>query len=61
MTSILVSSVGRRGYVVDHLKYLLPDIPIIGIDSDVYASGLDACDFRVVCPPYSSPEYAPFS
>lgn len=60
MNSILVSSVGRRGYVVDYLKSLLPDFNFLGIDADSHAPGLFACDHRFVSPSFSSSEYIPF-
>jgi carbamoyl-phosphate synthase large subunit len=55
---VLLSSVGRRGYLVKYFKQALGDGgQVWGVDSSSYAPGFVYCDARHVLPGVSDPSY----
>lgn len=55
---ILLSSVGRRGYLVKYFKDALgAGGQVWGVDSSVYAPGFVYCDRRLILPEVSNPSY----
>jgi carbamoyl-phosphate synthase large subunit len=55
---VLLSSVGRRGYLVKYFKQALgPDGQVWGVDSSQYAPGFAYCDARHILPGVSDPAY----
>jgi carbamoyl-phosphate synthase large subunit len=55
---ILLSSIGRRGYLVKYFKQALgKDGEIWGADSSSYAPALHFCDRAVLMPRVSAPQY----
>ncbi|MEJ2697619.1 MAG: ATP-grasp domain-containing protein [Candidatus Sulfobium sp.] len=58
--NILFSCIGRRGYIADFFKvHLRPSDQIIGTSNSEFTTGFSACDFGVLIPDISSPEYVP--
>jgi carbamoyl-phosphate synthase large subunit len=55
---VLLSSVGRRGYLVKYFKEALgPDGQVWGVDSSPYAPGFVYCDNRCILPEVANPGY----
>lgn len=55
---VLLSSVGRRGYLVKYFKEALgQDSQVWGGDSSIYAPGFTYCDHRVILPEVSNTHY----
>lgn len=55
---ILLSSVGRRGYLVKYFKQALGDAgQVWGVDSSPYAAGFAYCDNRVILPEVYNSSY----
>lgn len=58
--NILLSCIGRRGYIADYFRaHLGPNDRIIGTSNTEWTSGFKACDLGVVMPDIQSPEYVP--
>lgn len=61
MKNILLTSVGRRSYLVDYFKQALGGRgQVIGINMFADAAGMQAADIALVSPPANSDEYLPF-
>lgn len=59
--NVLLTSVGRRSYLVNYFKEALADKGVvIGANMFANAAGMVAADIAVVVPPANSPEYVPF-
>jgi carbamoyl-phosphate synthase large subunit len=59
--NILLTSVGRRGYLVDYFRSALQGQgKVIGSNMYAHTSGMHAADIAIVCPPAYHPEYVPF-
>lgn len=57
--NILISSVGRRSYLVRYFREALAGCgEVIAINSHSAATGLDAADRAFIVPPSSAPDYA---
>ena len=57
MINILISSIGRRGYLADFFHDLSPDICVVGTDMDPYCVGFSSCDKYVISPPINDDGY----
>lgn len=56
---VLLSSVGRRGYLVKYFKEALgQDGRVWGVDTSIYAPGFVYCDKHQILPEVSNPAYA---
>lgn len=59
--NILLTSVGRRGYLVDYFKQALAGKGmVIGANTLPDTAGMIASDISIVTPPSNHPEYVPF-
>lgn len=57
---LLLSCVGRRGYIASYFRsHLEPGDRIIGTSNSAWTPGFAACDHAVVLPDIRSPEYLP--
>jgi carbamoyl-phosphate synthase large subunit len=54
---LFLSTVGRRGYIVDYFREAVPDAEIHGSSNSEWTSGFAACDKRVLMPSISEPGY----
>ncbi|WP_115016692.1 ATP-grasp domain-containing protein [Synechococcus sp. UW140] len=57
MINILISSIGRRGYLADFFHDLSPDIFVVGTDMDPYCIGFSSCDKYILAPPIDDDGY----
>ena len=58
--NLLLSCVGKRGYIADFFRpHLRPGDKIIGTSRTPWTPGFAACDLGLVLPPISSDEYLP--
>ncbi len=58
--NILLSCIGKRGYIADYFRQALPaGSRIVGTSNTEWAPGLQACDASVILPPIASDEYVP--
>jgi carbamoyl-phosphate synthase large subunit len=58
--NILLSCVGRRGYIAKYFKDCLnPEDVIIGTSNSLWTSGFKYCDLKLIVPNIDSPEYIP--
>jgi carbamoyl-phosphate synthase large subunit len=58
--NILLSCVGRRGYIAKYFKDCLqPEDIVIGTSNSEWTSGFEYCDLKLVIPAIDSPEYIP--
>jgi carbamoyl-phosphate synthase large subunit len=59
--NVLITSVGRRNYIVDYFKAAVgSEGRIIAVNSVLDTAGMMAADKTYVAPPVSSPNYIPF-
>lgn len=59
--NVLLTSVGRRSYLVNYFKQALKGAgKVVGANMFENAAGMVAADLRVVTPPANHPEYIPF-
>jgi carbamoyl-phosphate synthase large subunit len=58
--NILLSCIGKRGYIADYFRdSLSPGSKIIGTSNTFWTPGFSSCDTPLVLPPLSSDEYIP--
>lgn len=58
--NLLLSCIGRRGYLADWFReHLAPGDRIVGTSSTAWTPGLHACDRAAMMPDVASPEYLP--
>lgn len=58
--NILLSCIGRRGYIADYFRvHLAPGDRIIGTSNSRWTPGFSACDCGVILPDINSPDYVP--
>ena len=58
--NILLSCIGRRGYIAEYFRvHLGPNDRIIGTSNSRWTAGFKACDLGVVLPDISNPSYVP--
>ena len=58
--NLLLSCIGKRGYIADYLRpHLLPHEKIIGTSNTPWTPGFAQCDRGLLMPPIVSDEYAP--
>lgn len=58
--NILLSCIGKRGYIADYFRETLPSGgKIVGTSNTEWTPGFSSCDISVVMPPISSDEYIP--
>jgi carbamoyl-phosphate synthase large subunit len=55
---ILISSIGRRGYLAREFKKL--DVHVVGTSNSDWTVGLNGCDEKIIMPNINSNEYLPF-
>jgi carbamoyl-phosphate synthase large subunit len=59
--NILLSCIGKRGYIADYFREALPSSgKIIGTSNSEWTPGFASCDISLVLPPIESDEYVPF-
>jgi carbamoyl-phosphate synthase large subunit len=57
---ILLSCIGRRGYIAEYFKaYLKPGDLLIGTGNSEWTSGFKYCDLAVILPDIYHPDYVP--
>lgn len=58
--NILLSCIGKRGYIADYFRAVCPlESKIIGTSNTNWTPGFSSCDISLVLPPISSDEYIP--
>ena len=58
--NILLSCIGKRGYIADYFRDALPPgSKIIGTSNTNWTPGFSSCDISIVLPPIASDEYLP--
>ncbi|NCA26500.1 MAG: ATP-grasp domain-containing protein [Methylophilaceae bacterium] len=58
--NILLSCIGKRGYIADCFREILPaGSKIIGTSNTAWTPGFSSCDFSLILPPIASDEYVP--
>jgi carbamoyl-phosphate synthase large subunit len=58
--NILFSCIGKRGYIADYFREVLPHgSKIVGTSNSEWTPGFASCDISVVVPPITSDEYIP--
>ena len=58
--NLLLSCIGKRGYIADYLRaHLQPGERIVGTSNTPWTPGFAACDAGLLLPPISSDEYVP--
>ncbi len=56
--NILLSCIGRRGYIADYFRaHLEPGDRILGTSNSAWTSAFQSCDLGVVLPDIASPDY----
>ena len=59
-TNILLSCIGKRGYIADYFRETLPPgSRIIGTSNTPWTPGFSRCDDMLLLPPIASDEYVP--
>jgi len=58
--NLLLSCIGKRGYIADYFREALPaGSKIIGTSNTEWTPGFSSCDVSLVLPPIASDEYLP--
>jgi carbamoyl-phosphate synthase large subunit len=58
--NVLLSCIGKRGYIAEYLRaHLHPGERVIGTSHTPWTPGFHACDLGVLMPPIASDEYVP--
>ncbi len=58
--NLLLSCIGKRGYIADYFRpHLLPSEKIVGTSNTPWTPGFAQCDRGLLMPPIASDEYAP--
>ena len=58
--NLLLSCIGKRGYIAEYLReHLRHGERIIGTSNTPWTPGFQACDIGVLMPPIASDEYVP--
>jgi carbamoyl-phosphate synthase large subunit len=58
--NLLLSCIGKRGYIADYFREVLPPgSRIIGTSNTPWTPGFSCCDETVILPPISSEDYVP--
>lgn len=58
--NILLSCIGKRGYIADYFRDALPPgSKIIGTSNSEWTPGFSSCDISLILPPINSDEYIP--
>jgi carbamoyl-phosphate synthase large subunit len=58
--NIVLSCIGKRGYIADYFREALPPgSKVVGTSDTEWTPGLSSCDISLVMPPISSDEYIP--
>lgn len=58
--NLLLSCIGKRGYIADYFREILPvESKIIGTSNTEWTPGFSSCDVSLILPPIASDEYIP--